>query len=141
MISPIPIYDLVNTGIRFHQYRYTILPIPVYNFGYTVEATFSKIWEGLRSKSKILRNMSTHRIKNKKKSILLHKCPFKECSKKGVFSYILRIQPSLLYFASTLLPLFFPNCHSMATLMLLTSKSSKSIEINLTRNEKVQGVH
>ena len=31
---PIPVYDLTNTGIQFGLYRYTIWPVPVYNFRY-----------------------------------------------------------------------------------------------------------
>ena len=49
------IVKFVNTGRQFGQYLYKIWPIPVDNFANTGEGTFSKIWEGLRSKSGILK--------------------------------------------------------------------------------------
>ena len=82
MIWPIPIGDLANTGWCFGQYWLAIWPIPVGNLANTGEGTFSKIWAGLRSKSKILKILRPpspclRNMLDIKKSILLDKCPFK----------------------------------------------------------------
>ena len=51
MISPIPIYNLVNTSISFRQYWYMINDDII-----TVKIHFQgRFWASLRSKSKILK--------------------------------------------------------------------------------------
>ena len=80
-IWPIPVGKLANTGWRFGQYWLAIWPIPVGDLANTGEGTFSKIWAGLRSKSRILKTwrvleLCLDGIKNKKKSIWLQKWLF-----------------------------------------------------------------
>ena len=55
VIWPIPVGDLVNTGLRFGQYQLAFWPILVGDLANTGKGTFSKIWAGLRSKSGILK--------------------------------------------------------------------------------------
>ena len=82
-IWPIPVGDFVNTGWRIGQYRLANWPIPVGDFANTGEGTFSKIWAGSRSKSKILKTWRVLELcldmesSIKKKSIFLFPCPFK----------------------------------------------------------------
>ena len=77
------VYDLINTGWRIGQYRLANWPIPVGDFANTGEGTFSKIWAGSRSKSKILKTWRVLELcldmesSIKKKSIFLFPCPFK----------------------------------------------------------------
>ena len=79
---PIPVDDFVNTGWRIGQYRLANWPIPVGDFANTGEGTFSKIWAGSRSKSKILKTWRVLELcldmesSLKKKSIFLFQCPF-----------------------------------------------------------------
>ena len=87
VISSIPVGQLANTGWRIGQYRLANWPIPVGDFANTGEGTFSKIWAGSRSKSKILKTWRVLELcldmesSIKKKSIFLFPCPFKHLYK------------------------------------------------------------
>ena len=81
-ISSIPVGELANTGWRIGQYRLANWPIPVGDFANTGEGTFSKIWAGSRSKSKILKTWRVLELcldmeSSIKKTIFLFQCPFK----------------------------------------------------------------